>query len=189
MLTVNPGNEPCTNQNLFEQSVSDTLLSNLTATFDEKLRLLLDPHYQSSPSAVNRDSSSDQMSSQQQQMTAANSSPAGGRVMYPLKQRSRSLQQQEHETGPEVGHSVPEAALGNRKPGGTELKRGRLVDKTKDPRPPFLRGHSASNILNTTQWGTFEYLAVVFPFNFTAGFLRGRGLVLYTSTQSIARLS
>ena len=113
----------------------------MTATFDEKLRLLLDPNYQSSPAAAA--AALDNSCAESQQLFQ---SPIKKGV--PLKQRSRSFQQE--------GDDEPEANSNSRsKP--VELKRGRLVDKTKE-KPPFLRGHSASNILHGQQAGPATHL-------------------------------
>ena len=77
---------------------ADTLLSNLTATFDEKLRLLLDPHYQSTGGG---DPVSSNPTTDPPQPLVRNTPlkmDSNRQVAIPLKQqRSRSLQQHQNQ--------------------------------------------------------------------------------------------
>lgn len=114
---------------------SDTLLNCLTASFDEKLRLLLDPHYhQTSSSAsaspgvrsVSLGSCSPRIAAGPGGTTA--SSGLGGKPSSDLGDLLRGLIPPYQE--------LP-GALGKK----TELKRGRLVDKKQEP--PLLRQSSS----------------------------------------------
>jgi len=157
---------------------SDTLLSNLTATFDEKLRLLLDPHYQSTGGG---DPVSSNPTTDPPQPLVRNTPlkmDSNRQVAMPLKQqRSRSLQQ--HQNQAELAKDCEVlTSSNNRLVGGrpaVELKRGRLVDKTKEkPVRPFLRGHSASNILINNTGGQEGGLGLSANNSSTPGFVNLR---------------
>ncbi len=119
------------------------MLSSLTANFDEKLRLLLDPHYQSSGGSQSDSSSVQSTPSKQHKsvhhqqqhphhMRRVSEQPVGQAPPHPGSKTQRSLS---------VGQTVPAtlespsdnsaSTSGSRVNKKSELKRGRQVDKHK----------------------------------------------------------
>lgn len=102
---------------------SDHALTSITETFDEKLKLLLDPHYHADSSSVQSTpvkSKYRKTSEQIQQTNDGETTPTSKTTTSDPKRRSISL-----------GGSTLESAPGSAKK--SELKRGRLVDKNKEP--------------------------------------------------------
>ena len=107
------------------------LLNTLTADFDEKLRLLLDPHYVSSPggspsSTVSKSSSTGQRKASDSAVMDLERKSNEERVrsvsLGPTQQKLLSKETTNNSKNP---NSSP-----NRK---SDLKRGRFVDKNKEP--------------------------------------------------------
>lgn len=98
-------------EHMEETSSTEKLLSNLTVSFDQKMRLLLDPNYQSSSS-----SSSPVASRSIQQLVqlscSSSSSPVAGRSIHQLVQQSSSSSG----SSPATGRSLQQVASSSSSP-------------------------------------------------------------------------